>query len=63
MAKKIKGQGRTVYFKDSGLWGKLDRIAEEKKWSVNQVIQDFVEACIHADTVRRLNDKTHPDFK
>jgi len=43
MAKKAKGSGRTVYFKDAKLWDKLQKIAVKKKWSVNQVLQDMVE--------------------
>lgn len=41
---KLKKHGRNIYFKDSSLWDRLQAIANEKKWSLNQVVQDIVES-------------------
>lgn len=41
MASKLKQKkhGRNIYFRDASLWDRLQAIAEEKKWSLNQVVE------------------------
>lgn len=41
---KLKRQSRSIYFKDPNLWDRIKDVAIQKKWSLNQVVQDMVEA-------------------
>lgn len=34
-----KKHGRNIYFKDHTLWDRLQDIATEKDWSINQVVE------------------------
>jgi hypothetical protein len=36
---KLKKHGRNIYFKESDLWNRLQSVAIEKNWSLNQVVE------------------------
>jgi hypothetical protein len=35
----LKKHGRNIYFRDHTLWSRLQAVAFEKNWSLNQVIE------------------------